>query len=151
MSDTVEATPEIVPADGHALTDKQADILLHMTGLDSSEEAYRSHFVAGKGHEDLPTLAELEVGGLVALARTPGFCDPADIVYITTPAGISAAQRARIARKPKLTRSQERYRKWIEISDTYDGGFRAWLKAGCPGFDRPWPPREPSWWEELAQ
>lgn len=139
MSDTVEATPEIVPADGHALTDKQADILLHMTGLDSSEEAYRSHFVASHGHEAMPTLAELEAGGLVALARTPKFCDAADIVYITTPAGISAAQRARIARKPKLTRSQERYRKWLDIADCFDGGFRAWLKAGCPGFDRPWP------------
>jgi len=104
------------------MTDEATRTLFHMLGLDPDLEklhAYRNHFVAGPGHHDNGHLAELVEAGLVVEVRRPGFLADDDQVYMATDEGKAFAMREATARIPKLTRSQRRYRDWLE----YDCGL----------------------------
>lgn len=96
------------------------DILLHTLGIrprhdtDYDREPYRNHYVAGPGH------------------RPPGFLGESDMLFACTDLGKARALSVRAKRRPKLTRGQLRYRRWLDISDCCpDLTFGQWLLDGC--------------------
>ncbi len=115
------------------LDEQCARVLLHMLGLTRSESPYRNHYVAGPGHHSSDALDRLVGAGLVEATRRPGFLLDDSINYRATDAGRAVALAEKERRRPRLTRSQERYRRWID-SGCADSGwpFGDWIKAGCP-------------------
>lgn len=104
------------------------EILCHTLGFDSKGggRCYRNHFVAGPGHDDYPVLMKCVEAGL--MTRRDGSClTGGDFLFMATDAG-----RAYVAdnRPPpeKLTRSQKRYRKFLEIDSGLS--FGELLKRG---------------------
>lgn len=90
-----------------AATSQQISLLHHTLGLRvDKREPYRNYFVASPGHHDMPDLEVLERLGLMGRGRTPGFCDPGDIVFCTTNAGRALAL-AMLPEPPKRTRYGE--------------------------------------------
>lgn len=101
------------------LTERQLEILQHSLGVDRYGQGrrvdgdyYRNHFCAGGKDEE--TCREL-----VAL----GFMETFTRSYLpyynctVTEAG-KAAMLACSPKPPKLTRSQLRYRRWLDVADT---------------------------------
>lgn len=104
----------------------QIELLHHTLGLsERRRESYRNHFVAGSGHSDMPHLEALERAGLMERRRTPKFCDPADIVFAATDAGLELAI-ASIPIPPKVTKARSRYEKYQDVGECYDS-FAAFL------------------------
>lgn len=111
------------------------NVLIHALGFDRRRyevdglpaEPYRNHFVAGPGHHSMPALeAAVERGLMVRGAAT--LCGEGSEVFCATPAGVAHARAAAMARRPRLTRSQRRYRRWL-CADS-DRTFGEWLKDG---------------------
>jgi len=70
-------------------TDSEVEILRHTLGLKRGDVAYRNHFCADVGHDDMPQLESLVSKGLMrkrADPLAPGF------VYYATAQGIEAAR-----------------------------------------------------------
>ena len=111
------------------------DILQHALGRDQygksrrDGEDYRNHYCAGEGCDSLVTCREAVALGLMTehAAREISGGDP---IFVVTGKG-----KAYIAEHspapPKLTRGQERYRRWLSISDVRDISFGDWLKASA--------------------
>ena len=89
-------------------------ILQHALGVDQfgQGEQYRNHFVTGDGSVDHPFCMAAVVRGL--MVRRPGSpLTGGDDLFLVTEAGRQwMAQNSPPA--PKLTRSQRRYRNWID-------------------------------------
>jgi hypothetical protein len=104
------------------LTPRQLEILQHALGVDQYGQGrmYRNHFCSGAGDE--PTCRELvEMGYMETFTR-------AYLPYYNctvTEAG-KAAMLAQSPKPPKLSRSQLRYREFLE-ADT-GASFGEWLK-----------------------
>jgi hypothetical protein len=104
----------------------QIGLLHHTLGLsERRRESYRNHFVAGSDHSDMPHLEALERAGLMERSRTPTFCDPADIVFAATDAGLELAI-ASIPEPQKVTKARSRYEEYRDVSECYDS-FAAFL------------------------
>lgn len=106
------------------IPENQADILLHTLGIrvtdDGITESYRNHFVTGEGHHDLAAVRKLTSLGLMEPRRIPAFLHSADHLYAVTEAGRAVAlaeAQKRLSRRPRLTRSQKRYRRWLSLRD----------------------------------
>ena len=97
------------------ITEQELKILQHTTGLTDiyNDRSYRNHFVAGDGHDDMPTIMSLCKKGLMQESNRPAFLSSGDRCFSATFAGLSAAKSLR--RRP--TRGQRRYHNWLEISD----------------------------------
>lgn len=103
--------------DDKGLTARQLEILQHALGVDQygQGEMYRNHFCAGGGDEDI--CRELVVLGYMRLwphadpttGETPGY--PYYNCSVTEQG--KAAMRAESPKSPKLTRSQQRYRRFL--------------------------------------
>jgi len=102
-------------------------MLLHTLGLTNSDEIYRNHFVAGDVHCDKPYLAELVGAGLMVERTAPAFCSADDRLFMATEEGRAAALRIKHENTPKLTRSQERYQRYLRVADCFES-FRDFLK-----------------------
>jgi hypothetical protein len=91
------------------------DVLLHTLGLSDpfQERSYRNYFVAGPGHDDIPSIKRLCAAGLMAETRQPKFLEKRDKVFSATNAGLDYAKKHR--KRP--TRGQIRYHKFLEVSD----------------------------------
>lgn len=104
-------------------------ILLHTLGLTDpmTKEPYRNYFVAGPGHDDLPTIKMLCWAGFMKEHTSSGglpFCDKDDRLFLVTDIGISVAQKHR----PKISRGQRRYRRFLSVADAWpDLTFREFL------------------------
>lgn len=104
------------------LTPRQLEILQHSLGVDQygQGQRYRNHFCAGAGDE--PTCRELvEMGYMETFVRS---YLPYYNCTVTEPG--KAAMLAQSPQPPKLTRSQERYRRFLH-ADTGES-FGEWLK-----------------------
>jgi hypothetical protein len=103
-------------------------ILQHALGLDAHGQgsAHRNHFVIGPGDSDHRECVALVADGLMT-RRTGSDLTGGDDLFTVTEAG-----RAFVAEHspspPRLTRGQERYRRFLNA----DSGmtFGEWIKAG---------------------
>jgi hypothetical protein len=100
-------------------------ILQHSLGVDEfgEGEQYRNHFCAGI--DDLALCRELKSLGLMDEFPPTKFIPYP--TFVVTRIGKDAMKEAS-PRAPKLTRGQERYRRWLDVSDVCDISFGEWLK-----------------------
>lgn len=71
---------------------EQLEILWHTLGIrPEMRDPYRNHYVAGYGHHAMDVLTALVTLGLMAIGKTPAFCDAKDIVFYCTEAGKTVA------------------------------------------------------------
>ena len=107
--------------------DKKLHILQHSLGLDQYGDGkpYRAHFVTGPGSADWDTCCELVVDGLM-VEYPPSELTGGDSLFRVTPQGIDFVA-LNSPQPPKLTRSQERYRKWLKSDCGYP--FGEWLRC----------------------
>lgn len=113
-----------------SLSSRQLEVLQHSLGVDQygQGEMYRNHFCAGGGDED--TCRELVALGYMRLwphanpetGETPGY--PYYNCSVTEAGRLAMLQQS--PKPPKLTRSQQRYRRFLK-ADT-GTSFREWLK-----------------------
>ena len=104
------------------LTPRQLEILQHSLGVDryGQGQMYRNHFCAGGSDEDI-------CRQLVALGYMTTFTRSYLPYYncTVTEAG-KAAVREQSPPPPKLTRSQQRYRRFLNMDTGYS--FKEWLE-----------------------
>ena len=108
------------------LSQQAQHVLLHTLGLNYGDNDYRNRFIASDGHADMPHLAELVEAGLMAERTAPAFCSGDDRLFMATDRGRSVAFRIKRENAPKLTRSQARYRRYLECADCFEN-FRQFL------------------------
>lgn len=106
------------------LNPKQLEILQHSLGVDQYGQGamYRNHFCAGGADEDICR----------ELVKT-GYMETFTRSYLpyyncTVTEDGKAAMLAQSPKPPKLTRSQQRYRRFLN-ADTGES-FREWMKTG---------------------
>lgn len=103
------------------VTTEQLALLHHTLGLRPDRRApFRNHYVAGPGHYAMDDLQALESAGLMVRGRTPGFCDPTDVVYLVTEQGKSLALRL-LPPEPK----KNKFCEYLDLD--YSDGFGAFL------------------------
>jgi hypothetical protein len=109
------------------LTPGQLHALLHTLGLEDPErrEHYRNHYATGDPPE--PDILALVGLGLMRQVRRPAFLPEGDRVYAATPEGLAAALAQR-PKPPKRTRSQRRYREFVDWHEAFGGTFREFLR-----------------------
>lgn len=117
------STPD-APSGQPTLTPELLQILQHALGVDQygRGQRYRNHFCAGG--KDVANCAEL-----VALGYMRSF-QRSYLPYFNctvTDDGVKVMLRESPS-PPKLTRSQLRYRKWLDVADAYNCTFGEWLK-----------------------
>lgn len=123
------------------------DLLLHTLGLNEHhDDPWRNYFVTVQGGGYAAALDGLVDQGLMVRSDAPGFCPSGSVLYRATDLGKAQAVTENRRRKPKLTRSQRRYREWLDLSDTCDITFGDWLRMGCK---MPDPGPRPAWLEWL--
>lgn len=101
-------------------------ILQHSLGVDQYGRGrqYRNHFVTGEGSTDHPFCMALAEKGL--MTRRPGSeLTGADDLFLVTDSGRRWMQENSPV-PPKLTRSQQRYRDYIEVDSSLS--FGEWIK-----------------------
>jgi hypothetical protein len=107
--------------------DSKLHILQHSLGLDEYGEGrqYRNHFVTGPGSDDWGHCVSLVGDGLMTQQRGNALTG-GDDCFRVTPKGIDYVALNSPAR-PKLTRSQQRYREFLDADCGLS--FREWLGA----------------------
>ena len=112
------------------MTRDEQDILLHSLGISerTNGRAFRNYFVAGDSGADMDACLRLVAQGLMREARTPSFCPGEMRTFLVTEAGEAAAREAWCERKPRYTRAQARYRKWLGLRDCCDVTFGDFIK-----------------------
>lgn len=105
------------------MTPAEADVLLHTLGLDRAEEPYRDRYVSRPDCDGWAALLSLEAAGLMERRRSPGFLPEGDVTFGATAAGKRAAIAEAARRRPRLTRAQARYRRFLKA----DGVFPTFL------------------------
>lgn len=105
------------------------DALWHTLGLDPARgemEPYRNHYVADSTPP--PAIVELLELGLVAVGRRPTFFPAGDVVFCATERGRALAVAEASHHRPRFTRAQLRYRRWL--ADDTGEPFGDWLRRG---------------------
>lgn len=102
-------------------------ILQHSLGVDQygQGDQYRNHFVTGEGSTDHPICNDLVERGLMTVRRDSQMCGGMDIFHVT-----DAGKRWMAANSPpppKLTKGQERYRRYLAADSSLS--FGDWLKS----------------------
>ena len=107
------------------MTLEQLQIIQHALGVDEYGRGqwYRNHFCAGGRDEDV--CRELVALGFMREHRTTEMLPYYNCSV--TEDGKKAMLEAS-PKPPKLTRSQVRYRRFLNWSDAYDGTFREFLR-----------------------
>lgn len=101
-------------------------ILQHALGVDryGQGDPYRNHFVTGQGSDDFAGCMVLVDAGL--MTRTAGNAITGDDdLFRVTPEGVDYVARNSLAPATKLTRSQRRYREWLNADPGYS--FAEWI------------------------
>lgn len=109
------------------MTQRQLEILQHAYGADQYGQGggYRRYFSASAMSEDAPTCEELATLGFFQRHGQNGAYP--DHNYTITEEGI-AAMRAASPKPPKLSRSQQRYRRFLDWADAYGGTMREFFE-----------------------
>lgn len=111
-----------------SLTAAQLAILQHALGLDEHgmprPGVSRNSYVADPDAD----LARLVALGLMDDRGAWSIADGMH-AYVVTDAG-RVAVREQSPRPPKVSRSRERYQRWLEVADCFDFGFGEWLRRG---------------------
>lgn len=76
--------------DLEGMTIREADCILHASGLSQSKEQYRTHYCI---HPDDPLLLKLVADGYFAGPSQPGFLGAEAAMFYLTVKGIEAAKR----------------------------------------------------------
>lgn len=112
--------------------DKKLHILQHSLGLDKYGDGsqYRNHFVTGPGSRDFDDCRALVADGLMT-ERAGNALSGGDSVFFVTPKGTDFVALNSPAKPPapKLTRSQKRYRAWLDADCGLS--FAEWLGVGA--------------------
>jgi hypothetical protein len=106
-------------------------ILQHSLGVNMYGQGnmYRNRFVAGSGNPDHVHCSALVEQGYMTCTKGFVLAGGSDL-FVVTEAGIAAMLEAS-PKPPKLTRSQKRYKHWLNVADAYpDMKFIDWIKAG---------------------
>ena len=89
------------------------DPLLHTLGLDGRHATpWRDRYVTSATDPEILPLVD---AGLMRRGRSPGFLDPAHVVFVSTEAGRVAAIAENARRNPKPSRSKARYLDWLAL------------------------------------
>lgn len=120
----------IVAAAAAALDRRLLTTLWHALGVHDPRpprgvDYYRAHFVTGPGGDDFAACRLLCERGLM-VDRGPQEAMAGSHLFQVTAAGKAVASAA-LPPPPKLTRSQRRYREWLD-TDGCCGRFGEWLK-----------------------
>jgi hypothetical protein len=101
-------------------------IILHALGLDQygGGESYRRRYVIGPGGDRYPDCMSLVERGMMTRQENPHVCG--GVIFFVTEAGERAA-RAQAPERPKLTRGQERYRRYLRHDSSLS--FGQWLRV----------------------
>lgn len=114
------------------LTPEQTDVLLHTLGItEPGSRSTRNLFVTGKNDPYVADMEALVAAGLMRETRAPGFLPEGGRVFRATDAGLAHALSIQ-PKPPKLTRSQQRYRRWLEGP----GDFMSFRDYILGGYDR---------------
>ncbi len=107
-------------------------VLQHALGVDQFGRGhqYREHFVCGEGHHSYDACVAAVEQGLMT-RREPAMYAANGSLFLVTPAGRSW-MTANSPPPPKLTRSQQRYQRFLNADCSMT--FREWLD-----YDRPDP------------
>jgi hypothetical protein len=102
-------------------------IMQHALGLDAygRGEGYRNHFVTGEGSTDWPHCMEAFRLGYMSM-REGNELSGGDNVFTVTASG-KAFIKAASPSPPILTRSQKRYRRYLDLD--YPGSFSEFLRS----------------------
>ncbi len=112
-----------------APTQYQLGLLHHTLGVTPERrEPYRNHFVAGRGHSDLPDLQVLVDAGLMERSPKPGFLAADDTVFRVTDAGRVYALRHLPPAPPPRNRS--RYEEYLDADGCAGDSFAEFLCGG---------------------
>lgn len=113
-------------------TREQLDILRHALGVGPTDAVTdgpgsRNRFVTGEGTRDHALCTTLVKAGIMAKVKdvSPSLTGGADLFRVTG-RGMLAVVGARET-PPKLTRSQARYRRWLDEDGSMT--FREWLRT----------------------
>lgn len=98
-------------------------ILQHALGVDQygQGEQYRSHFVTGEGSDDHADCMALVDAGLMTVRRAIRMFGEMDGFTVTDAGRAYVAEHS--PAPPKLTRGQQRYREWLNVSDVTGESF----------------------------
>lgn len=111
--------------------DSKLHILQHSLGLDQYGDGnqYRNRFVTGPGSKDYDDCCALVDAGLMH-NKGAGILTEGDICFVVTPAGVYYVALNSPLRPPapKLTRSQKRYREWLDSDCGLS--FAEWIGVG---------------------
>lgn len=102
---------------------KQIHVLQHSLGLTYGRDEYRNHFVTGEGSVDYADCMALVDAGLME-RRGFSALTGGDWCFTVTEAGKVVAHDA----LPKLTKAQERYRRYLDVCDATGETFGQFLK-----------------------
>ena len=107
---------------------KLLHILQHSLGLDQygNGRQYRNHFVTGPGSKDFDDCRALVSEGMMMEGRAPTELTGGMQLFIVTPKGVDFVA-LNSPEPPKLTRSQKRYREFLESDCGYS--FGEWLRC----------------------
>jgi len=102
-------------------------ILQHSLGLDQYGRGreYRQHFVTGEGSTDYPVCMDLVARGMM-VRRDGNELSGGDDIFIVTDAG-RAYVASNSPEPPKLSRSAQRYRRYLDADSSLR--FGEWLKT----------------------
>ena len=99
------------------LSKNHLHILQHSLGVDQyGHGAYRNHYVAGG--KDVALCREIVALGFME-ERTGSELSGGDPLFLVTPEG-ELAMRANCPKPPKLSRSKQRYRRFLEYRDWFE-------------------------------
>ena len=117
------------------MTPDQLHILQHSLGVDfhGRGRQYRNHFATGPEGDDFPLCRELVALGYMTDSGPREMAGGMHFFYVTE-AG-KAAMTAESSPAPKLTRSQRRYRQWLDGASN-SMRFGEWLKSSWSKEDR---------------
>lgn len=102
------------------MDDKLLHILQHSLGLDQYGRGsrYRNHFCTGPGSKDFDMCRDLVARGFMVDHGKRALAG-GDHLFSVTPEGDETV-REHSPKPQKLTRSQKRYRDYLEVSDCYE-------------------------------
>lgn len=103
-------------------------ILQHSLGVDQHGQGrqYRNHFVTGEGSDDYPDCMEAVRLGLMTMGRRSELTGGMDAFFVTDAGKLYVAENS--PPPPKLTRSQKRYRAWLNVSDATGETFAQFIR-----------------------
>lgn len=111
---------------GSTERNRRLEILRHSLGLDlhGRGNEYRNHYVAGPGHHSFDECEALVADGLM-VRHNPRALFGGDYCFVVTDAGREWVRDHRPPPPPKLTRSQQRYRDFLNADCGLS--FREWI------------------------